>query len=65
MDCWDFMKCDPGANGGCPAYPEKGRECWKVTGTKCDGGKQEKASRVEKIVHCSKCGYYLEHAVRF
>jgi len=65
MDCWNFMRCGENTYENCPAYPNKGRECWKVTGTKCDHGKIEKASIAEKIDHCRSCGYYSDYAQKY
>ena len=61
---WEFMKCST-AIQECPAYPERGRECWKVTGTKCNGGKLEMASKSEKIMFCSKCNFYRVYAQKY
>jgi len=65
MECWSFMNCAPAVRSACPAHPDQGRICWKVTGTKCGGGKVEKASLAEKIGYCRECGFYQEHAQRF
>ncbi len=65
MNCWDFMKCDDATARACPAYPDKGRDCWKVTGTKCGKGKLEMATAMEKIAHCRTCDYYNSHANKF
>jgi hypothetical protein len=65
MNCWDFLKCAEETYKSCPAYPDKGLDCWKVTGTKCDQGKMEKASLQEKVVHCRTCDFYKEYAHKF
>lgn len=65
MDCWDFMRCGDKVYENCPAYPNKGRECWKVTGTKCDHGKLEKSSILEKIAFCRSCGFYTDYAQKY
>jgi hypothetical protein len=39
-----------------------GRQCWKVTGTRCDRGREEKRSAAEKILYCrSHCEFYRAH----
>lgn len=65
MDCWDFMRCGENTYQRCPAYPNRGRECWKVTGTKCDGGRMEMKNIYEKIEHCRGCGYYIDYAQKY
>lgn len=53
------MDCPEEVCRVCPAHPDHGRECWKVTGTKCAGGKFIKSSAEEKILHCrNECGFY-------
>lgn len=65
MNCWEFMKCGPVTYQNCPAYPDNGLDCWKVTGTKCAGGTIEKATKAEKIMHCNRCDFYRQHAHKF
>ena len=65
MNCWDFMKCQADARHGCPAYPDRGLECWKVTGTMCNGGSIQMASVAEKIAFCRKCEFYQNFANKF
>jgi hypothetical protein len=61
-NCWEIMKCAKDVCRECPAHPDHGRECWKLTGTKCDRGSLEKASLSEKIIYCrSHCKYYREY----
>lgn len=36
--CWEFQGCSDKEQ--CPAFPDRGRECWKVSGTLCRGEKQ-------------------------
>lgn len=58
-NCWEFNSCDEEICSKCPAYPDMGRECWKVTGTKCANGRYTKASLTEKIIHCrGNCEFY-------
>jgi hypothetical protein len=65
MECWEHMNCSTKVMQDCSAYPDKGRICWKVTGTLCDGGKLEMANLGEKILHCKKCDYYVSYADKF
>jgi hypothetical protein len=65
MNCWELLKCPPETYGECPAYPDKGLDCWKVTETKCDNGKHEKATIQEKINHCRQCDFYVKYANKF
>ena len=62
MNCWEFKKCGKRLCRTCPAYPDNGLECWKVTGTKCDSGKLTMASIEQKLMFCVKCSFYLQHA---
>jgi hypothetical protein len=60
--CWEFMDCPDNVCNICPAYPDHGRECWKLTGTRCQGGRFVKASFEEKILHCrNECDFYKTH----
>lgn len=53
--CWEFLKC--GREGVCPAYPDYGFDCYKVTGTECRGETQ--GSYEEKIAKCrATCAFY-------
>ncbi len=61
--CWEYSKCgreEGGINasqqGVCPAYPDKGRICWRVAGTMCDG--EVKGSYAKKIDSCETCLWY-------
>ncbi|MBI4685108.1 MAG: hypothetical protein HY755_07895 [Nitrospirae bacterium] len=65
MNCWEYMKCQEETYKHCPAYPEKGLDCWKVTDTKCAKGTVEKLTIEEKIKHCRTCEFYIKHAHRF
>jgi hypothetical protein len=63
MNCWEFKKCGvekmalrPGENGVCPAYPDHGRHCARVSGTACDGRVQGPFS--SKLATCMRCGFY-------
>ena len=63
MNCWEFMKCEELT---CPAYVRnEGKNCWKITGTRCGKGAIVKATKQEKIAYCGKCGYYKKYANHF
>ncbi len=56
MNCWEYKKCSQERKEVCPAYPSNGKDCWKITGTKCNGIDQ--GSREKKIYQCRICNYY-------
>jgi hypothetical protein len=65
MDCWEVKQCNEKTYMNCPAYPDNGKDCWKVTGTLCDGGRIQKSSKQEKIAFCSTCDFYKTYANKF
>jgi len=65
MNCWEFMQCGEPVYLTCPAYPNRGLDCWKVTGTKCAQGKLVKATVLEKLEHCRACKFYTSYAHKF
>ncbi len=65
MNCWEFMKCPEETREACPAYPDKGLDCWKVTGTRCAKGTIQKASALEKVGYCRNCAFYQQFANKF
>jgi hypothetical protein len=64
-NCWEFRRCTPVARALCPAHPDHGRRCWKVTGLRCDGGLVAKRTVEEKLAYCRGCDYYRLHADKF
>ena len=36
--CWERMGCGRDRQKDCPAYPDYGRLCWPIAGTKCPTG---------------------------
>jgi len=64
MECWEYQNCSNQAMKSCPAYPDNGKNCWKVTGTMCEGGRVRLASMEDKIRHCQMCEFYVTHANR-
>lgn len=65
MNCWDFINCGVLVYKDCPAYPNSGLDCWKITGTKCDGGSIVKATKAEKIEFCKRCSFYQKYAHKY
>ena len=65
MNCWEFKNCPKEIHEHCPAYPHRGLDCWRVTGTKCEMGKYEKASLAEKVSYCRNCEFYKTYAHKF
>ncbi len=67
-NCWERKNCGriPGGDkvdslGVCPAYPDRGRDCWRVAGTFCGGEVQ--GSAAQKLMSCTQCDFY-KHAKR-
>ncbi len=61
-ECWDVMNCPEEIRENCPAYPEHGKECWKVTGTKCSQGGHDMSVVSDKILYCrNECRFYKEY----
>lgn len=63
MNCWEFKKCGREANGLkarelgiCPAYPDNGKCCARISGTLCGGEIQ--GSFALKLANCMKCDFY-------
>lgn len=65
MNCWELKECSERTYQACPAYPHRGADCWKVTGTKCEKGTIEKTTSLEKIGHCRACNYYSQFANKY
>ena len=65
MNCWEYMNCQKEVYVACPAYPDRGLDCWKMTGTRCAQGKYVMASLSEKIEYCRKCDFYQKFAHKF
>jgi hypothetical protein len=63
VNCWEFKKCGREAGGSkaaqlgvCPAYPDHGQSCARVTGTLCGGVVQ--GTFAAKLGNCMKCEFY-------
>lgn len=65
VNCWEFKSCPDETRDICPAHPDRGLDCWKVTGTKCERGLIEMKTLEEKILHCRTCEYFVKHAHHF
>ncbi len=56
-DCWAFKNCGREKTKDCPAViHNKGKECWLVSGTMCEGKIQ--GTFAKKIKSCIECDYY-------
>jgi hypothetical protein len=63
-NCWEVINCSYDVRSKCPAQPDMGRECWKVTGTlcMCSSHEGDKRSLSDKIVVCrNECAYYQSY----
>jgi hypothetical protein len=61
-ECWEYMDCPEEVCRECIAHPHLGRECWKLTGTKCAQGRFDKAELSEKITYCREhCKYFKKY----
>lgn len=63
MKCWEYKQCGREAGGKkenemgqCPAYPDHGAHCARITGTLC--GDQVQGSFAMKLVSCMNCDFY-------
>lgn len=65
MNCWELLDCPEKTYKSCPAYPDKGLTCWKVTGTSCNKGKFKMSTLDEKILFCRTCEFYMKYAQKF
>ena len=63
MNCWEFKNCPPQTYRHCPAYPDRGRECWKLDRTLCAAGTLDAGSLAEKVAVCRECEFYMTHIV--
>ena len=50
--CWDHMNC--GKENQCPAYPERGFDCWAVP-VLCAEGKSKAATAIKSVI------VFIEH----
>ena len=65
-DCWDAENCSDDVRSTCPAYPDMGKVCWKITMTQCGNGKVRKMSLLEKIIYCrNECAFYKKYLRKY
>jgi len=54
--CWERMGCGQERMQDCPAYPDYGRLCWPIAGTKCPTGARGK--HAQKMKDCEACEFF-------
>ena len=54
--CWERMRCGRDQDQSCPAYPNYGRLCWPIAGTKCRQGTA--GTHAQKIKDCESCEFF-------
>lgn len=65
-NCWEYNNCSPEIRSACPAYPDKGKECWKVTGLSSAMGRLCCSSFSDKILYCrNECEFYRKYLKPF
>ena len=64
MNCWEYKNCPPEIHELCPAFPNNGHECWKIPGTKCEGGAVQFLDMRDKAEYCFECDFYDNHGQR-
>lgn len=61
-NCWEIEDCPEEVRNSCRAWPDMGRQCWKITGTMCDHGFHKMSALEEKILYCrNHCTYYRQY----
>ncbi len=54
--CWERMGCGQERLQSCPAYPDYGRLCWPIAGTKCPTGARGK--HAQEMKDCEDCEFF-------
>jgi len=54
--CWERMRCGRDRKGDCPAYPDYGRLCWPIAGTKCKEGAC--GTQAKTLKDCESCEFF-------
>jgi len=54
--CWERMGCGRDRDGSCPAYPDYGRLCWPIAGTKCRDG--VRGTHAQTLGDCEACDFF-------
>lgn len=69
MNCWEYTRCGREKGGikvaelgPCPAYPDGGQTCARVSGTLCNGIKQ--GNLASKLTECMRCDFYNSEEYR-
>jgi hypothetical protein len=69
MNCWEYTRCGREKGGikvaelgACPAYPDGGQTCARVSGTLCNGTKQ--GNLASKLTECMRCDFYNSEEYR-
>jgi len=64
VNCWEYKNCPEEVFSICPAYPNSGSVCYRITGVKCLEGNAECASVDEQVAYCGRCNFYAQIARR-
>ena len=54
--CWEYMSCGRDKDGNCPAFPDYGRLCWPIAGTKCRDG--ARGIHAQTLGNCEACEFF-------
>jgi len=54
--CWERMACGRDRDRSCPAYPDYGRLCWPIAGTKCREG--IRGIHAQTLGDCESCDFF-------
>ena len=54
--CWEYMSCGRDKDGNCPAFPDYGRLCWPIAGTKCRDG--VRGVHAQTLADCEKRDFF-------
>jgi len=55
-ECWEIQNCN---RTDCPAYGDRQRRCWHLTGTQCESCNDDDFP--SKLDNCAKCPVFLEN----
>ena len=53
---WESKDCGKDRDGSCPAYPDYGRLCWPIAGTKYRDG--VRGVHAQTLGDCEKCDFF-------
>ena len=54
--CWERIGCGRDRQKDCPAYPDYGRLCWPIAGTKCPTG--ARGTHAQETKDCESCKFF-------